>query len=524
MNPLCCLVVFTSNILGSFNDPFEFEGDYGEEMNSVRKDVFELVVSKEALARNLTDSQIKELIQKETLSKKKILRYRQHLVEKGFQEDLQRGPTLSELIPLELIAHLKEKQKELETEGFSAELLRDMLSFIERFGEQKIFLFFRNNPPDLLSLDKILRDKATREMRNFDLPILSSTQPFVGHTSLELKRDLLKSLFTATTFRVAKSETKIREAIEKFDPNLLKQILGEKASIQDLALFAKPVGQTFFYWLHQSLNIHLISQDQAMVAQINRVKQIFRETLGNAALRAQILRDQFIASDAAVVFTQESDALVPALFTENGLFHPIDRQNPEDGTFVFLLSDIWEPFYQTIAIDDYEGYHRGRLNLILAFNKQTNERFLLASAHGNSNRAEDGRLQISKIMEKFHLLSKLPENRHLQLIIGIDANTKSEEDVKIFRQHLDTLGLVATSIGPTTIKRRMVTAQHSKAGRFAIDEEDYLIVLKPENGGTYQMTDFKVGFQKEKPDPAASLPNIKNLSDHYPVSASLFRA
>ena len=70
MNPLCCLVVFTSNILGSFNDPFEFEGDYGEEMNSVRKDVFELVVSKEALARNLTDSQIKELIQKETLSKK----------------------------------------------------------------------------------------------------------------------------------------------------------------------------------------------------------------------------------------------------------------------------------------------------------------------------------------------------------------------------------------------------------------------------------------------------------------------
>ncbi len=69
----------------------------------------------------------------------------------------------------------------------------------------------------------------------------------------------------------------------------------------------------------------------------------------------------------------------------------------------------------------------------------------------------------------------------------------------------------------------MVTAQHSKAGRFAIDEEDYIIVLRTENGGRYQMTQPTVGFSEEKPDSAIALPNIDNPSDHYPVGVTLIR-
>lgn len=115
----------------------------------------------------------------------------------------------------------------------------------------------------------------------------------------------------------------------------------------------------------------------------------------------------------------------------------------------------------------------------------------------------------------------MPENNKLQLIIGIDANTKPKEDVDYLQQHLKALGLISTHAGPTTIKKRMVTAQHSKAGRFAIDQEDYILILKQENGGLYQIEETSVGFNSEKPDPNITLPNRNNPSDHYPVGAKL---
>jgi hypothetical protein len=107
----------------------------------------------------------------------------------------------------------------------------------------------------------------------------------------------------------------------------------------------------------------------------------------------------------------------------------------------------------------------------------------------------------------------------LQLLIGIDANTKSEEDVRLFREHLDALGLVGTQVGPTTIKKRIVTAQHSISSRAAIDEEDYLITLKPEKGGQLQFSRVTVGFKEGRAELNKSLPDIDNPSDHYPVGA-----
>jgi hypothetical protein len=524
MNSLLCLVVFTSNILGSFNDPFEFDGNYGNEVNLIREYVFEQVVSKEAITTNLTDFQILQQMTNKNPSTDEIQRYRQQLVENAIQEDLQHGPTLSQLISPDLIEQLLQKQQELQNDGFSETDLANILYFLERYQDQKIFSFFRHNPSDLLSLDKILRDKAAREGRNFDLPILSSTELLRGENAFELKAHLLESLFTKETLSNVKSKDKLKDAIEKLDPIFLKQYLGQDADNADLAIFTTPAGQAFFYWLYQSLNLHLISHDEAMIAQINKVKQIFASTLGNPIERAKSFRDNLIAADASIVFTQESDAIVPQLLSKDGLFHPVDVQNPADGTFVLLRGDIWEPSYEIISIEDYEGYGRGRLNVILATKKDTREKFLLASSHGNSTKAEDGRLQIAKIVEKFQQLTKLPENKELQLVIGIDANTKSEEDVELLRNQLQALGLVATDVGPTTVKKRMVTAQHSKAGRFAVDEEDYVIILTPEKGGFYQMTNPTVGFQEEKPDPTITLPNIDNPSDHYPVGVSLFRS
>lgn len=521
MNAVFGFVVFTSNILGSFNDPFEFEGNYGEEVNPIRETVFEQVVSKEALATHLTDFQIKQLINSENPTADEIEHYRRQLIMEAIQKDFEHGPTLNELISSDLVQRLTEKQQELQNDGFAENDLQNFLYFMERYGDQKVFSFFQHHPSELLSLDKILHDQAARKGREFDLPILGSTQPLRGNNNFELKENLLNALFTKDILSVTESEDKLMRAIEKLDPAFLKQYLGKEAITQDLMIFTSPAGQVFFYWLYQSLHLHLITHNVPMIPQINNVKQVFAETLGNPSVRAQMFREQFIAANASVIFTQESDVIVPLLLSENGLFHSTINQNPADGTFVFLRSNIWDPSYQAITIDDYEGYHKGRLNVVLATKKDSGEKFLLASCHGNSTRAEDGRLQIQKIMEKFHQLNQSLENKDLQLVIGIDANTKTDKDVELLHEHLESLGLMATSVGPTTIKKRMVTIQHAKAGRFAIDEEDYVIVLKSENGGLYQMTNPTVGFKEERPDPTITLPNVNNPSDHYPVGATL---
>lgn len=524
MNPILSFIVFTSNILGSFNDPFEFDGNYGDKINPVRAYVFEQVVSKEALAANQTDIQIVQEIGFENPSLDEILDYRQQRIKNAILEDLQHGPSLKELVPFALIEQLQKKQQELNNTGFTETDLANILYFLDRYQNQKIFSFLRHNPSDLLSLDKILRDKAAREGRNFDLPILSSTALLKGENALELKEHLLESLFTQETLNNVKSKDKLEEAIKSLDPHFLKKFLGQDAENADLAVFTTPAGQVFFYWLYQSLNLHLISEDQGMISQINLVKQLFADTLGNPVERARTFRDKLIAADASIVFTQESDVIVPQLLTKDGLFHSVNGQNPADGTFVLLRGDHWEPSYEVISIEDYDGYNRGRLNVILAARKGSGERFLLASGHGNSTKAEDGRFQIAKVVEKYHQLIELPENKNMQLVIGIDANTKSEEDVALLRNHVESLGLFATNVGPTTVKKRMVTAQHSKAGRFAVDEEDYVIVLNPENSGLYQMANSTVGFREEKPDPMVTLPNIDNPSDHYPVGVNLLRS
>ena len=154
-----------------------------------------------------------------------------------------------------------------------------MVSFINRYGDQKVFRFFRNNPHELLSFDKILRDKASREGKSFDLPILSSMQPLSGSNSNELKKQLLHKLFTKEHLKVAKSEDVLRKSIEELDPDFLARFLGEGASNKDLEVFCTPAGQIFFYWLYQSLNLHLISEDPATIQQINLVKKVFAETL-----------------------------------------------------------------------------------------------------------------------------------------------------------------------------------------------------------------------------------------------------
>lgn len=495
MSILFSLIVHTANILGSFEDPFEFAGDYGPDINPVRQTVFEHVVSKEAMGDFPSDAAI--------------------------DLDRQHGPSLSELIAPSLLQELTRKQQELGETLFPEQTLIAFSSFIDKFGDEMIFRFLRHTPSELLNLDKTLKDVAAREGHSLILPILGSTTYLEGTDSFTLKVKLLDALFTEQTIASTKSEAVINKALQSLDNARLQDLLGPEATKEELYLFSSPSGQVLFYWLYQALDLHLVAEIPGLVTQINEVKQTFARTLGDPKARATAFRQQLIDADNGVLFTQEADATIRQELLKEGLYLPVDKQGTIGATLVFLRSDLWEPDYTVIPIEDYEGYAKGRLSLILATHQATGEKFLLASGHGNSTRAEDGRLQVRLVMDQFHQLAQNPANAGLQLIMGIDANTKNETDVALLHQLLDTLGLVATKVGPTTVKKRMVTAQHSKAGRMAIDEEDFLITLQPEMGGRYALTSPTLGFSSEAPDQSRALPDINNRSDHYSVGALL---
>ena len=504
-------VAHTANILGIFDDPFEFDGDYGQEVNIIRHHIFDLVVSKVALVKNLSDSQIESLMKnKDTNDSIKI--YKKNMLAHILRYEKNYGPTLSEIATSELLNTIKNKLQTLE--NVPLQDFNRIVEFINKYGNEKAFHFLRNNPPALLKLDKILRDNAARAGKDFNIPILSSTTKLNGSNSDELKANLIDFLFTQKIIPLTKSEEDTKKTISVLDENYLQQFFDIQTNNKDLYVFCTPFGQIFFYWMYQALNLQLIEQHPGLIDQVNTVKEIFKNTIGNSKNRAQIFKEKLLNAKSKVIFTQESDThFVQALLDDN-LFIPVNKQNFQDGTLVFLKNDFWDPQYENIPIENYSGYDEGRLTVILATQKQTKQKFLLAACHGSSTKSEDGRMQIEKVVEKFNQLSQIL-NETIILLIGIDANTKTHEDVALFKELLTKHGLISTSVGPTTIKRRMVTAQHAKAGKYALDEEDYLIVKKDQ----FLLSDPTIGFSKNKPDINKPLPNLNNPSDHYAVGS-----
>ena len=510
MNPFFAFIVFTFNSLGSFNDPFEFAGDYGAQANQTRDYVFEKVVSKEALAKHLTDQELQQLVGSD-LAPESLQAYRQVLIQLAAFKDQSHGPTLGEVIDSNLLNLLLIKQTELAAQGFTQDQFNQILRFIADHRDLKLFSFFQTLPPQFLSLDKKLKDFYLQKDQAFPLPILSSTVPFQGSNKWELKQNLFNQLFTLPHFNLALTTNSIHNS----PSSLLDHSLP-----QDLAF--SPAGQLFIYGLYQAMLIDLVAEEEEeIIRQINKTKQHFHENLSDPFMRANWVKTQLQETETSVFFVQESNQELVQALTKDGSFWPVDKQNSLDGTFVFLKTKDWEPNAQIISIEDYEGYSKGRLNVLLATRKETQEKFLLASAHGHSTNAEDGRHQIFKIKEKWNKLVQDPENEHLQLLIGIDANTKSEHDCLLLQEHLENLGLLSTHLGPTTLKKRMVTVQHSKAGRSAEDEEDYLIILNPSQGGKYSLHSSQIGFKPDHALYSTPLPHLHNLSDHYPVGANL---
>ena len=318
MSLLLSLVIHTSNVLAIFIDPFEFEGDYGPEANPVREKVFELIVSKEALARNQKPEGMGTAEDKHLLVAQAIVKDQQH------------GPLLSELVNPELLNELILLQKKADLPEFSVEKLVSIIDFIQRYGDQRIFRFFRHTPTPLLTIDKTLRDQAAREGRTFDLPILSSTQVLDGQNSHELKLQLLAALFTEKNLSLTKPEEELLQSLNGMDVKWLRQLLGEKADPQDLKVFCTRAGQLIFFWLYHSLDLHLISEEPGLIDQINQTKVIFVQTIGNPQERAQTLKKKLVEANTAILFTQESDLFLPFFggrlsFPSRGKAEPLRR-------------------------------------------------------------------------------------------------------------------------------------------------------------------------------------------------------
>jgi hypothetical protein len=500
------LAIYTINVLGHFDTPFEFAGNYGEEINEIREKVFQEVVPHTALASHLEGEDF------------------QKLLEEAILRDQNFGPTLGEVFTEELVLQLKEKQTEFASFGFSSEDLDAILAFKDKYKDKKIFRLVRSYPQQLALLQEILWSTRFKNDLLKTIPVLDSSLLLKGDSIDALKQNLLNSLFTEEIFELAKKNVKQPNFSAPDTPGLEEYLPGLQA--EDLDVFLKtPAGRILYYCLYHSLILQLAVQDDpAMIEKINQVKRFFANTLGNSKVRAAMTQEKILQGNASVVFTQESDETFRTLLCENG-FHPVSNkegslQNDQDGTLVFLKNDVWDRNYEVISIDpSHYNNKKGAVNIVHAVHSATRQHFLLAAAHGNSNHAKDGRDQIKLIKGVFDELKQTYPTLHL--IIGTDANTKKAEDVTAFKEQLSELGLAGTSIGPTTFKQRYITMQHHKAGRPAIDEEDYIIVLKEDQ---QLLTDLTLGFQPY--DPATPrqpifLPSMDNPSDHFAVGATL---
>jgi hypothetical protein len=492
------IVVFTFNILGILFNPFEFSGDYGPEINPIRETVWELLLPEESRARSLSKDEV--------------------FILNAIEADRARGPILSDVISPKILKELAVQQQSLSS--FSETELQSIQNFVEKFGSQKHFRFLHSAPKEMLSLEKTLNDTAAAKGTVPNLPNIGSMVQLKSHDAEQLKSNLVDALFTEETFSLACPRGKVENALYSFNKNRLQDLLGEDATHADLLFLASPTGQVFLTFLYYATDLQIIAEHE-LIEQVNRAKAVFAQTLGNPQKKAEMVAATLLAQDAGVLFTQEADAHTTRALTESGAFHKVEQQIQGDGTHVFLRSDLWEPDYEIIPVEGYQGGRKGALNLILATQTEDGSRYLLAAGHGNSTQPEDGRKQIAIVKEAYESLVQEPQNKGLQLIIGIDANTKTAEDVEKLHQHFNALGLVGTSVGITTVKQRMMTMQHTKAFRMATDEEDFLIVLKPENGGCFALDKPTVGFSKLSPDPLRMLPDLQNPSDHYPVGATL---
>lgn len=504
MNTITCFLVITFNVLSGFVNPFEFDGCYSDRIDPLRKKIFEKLMLEETVVKNLTDEELDKKAKQEKIPLDAIEDFHKKLITEAKKNDLERGPTLEELLPEKLLTVLQEKLKEV---AVSEKTWKDLQNFYEKHKQKKIFSFIKHSPEKFLSIEKRLPNIAS-------LPIVGSLALLPEKEYTALSQNLLDQLITKKQLSSLNFCKELQKSLNRYSETDLKSFLGEDASLSDLELFTTPIGELIYYWIYESLHLYLITDTPSLLQDVNLVKEHFAKHLADPTFRTQSIKEDLLNKHPALLFLQECDRYLLEALTNDSFFLPIQDQNMKDGTLVLLEKDQWEEDYQVIPVEEYKGYKEGKVNIVLAKQKSSSIPFLLASCHGASLDPSDGRKQISIIMKKYRSFQK--NNPHLQLIIGIDANTKSQKEVEALYEHLDSLHLVCTKVGATTIKRRMITTEQEKAGIYIQDQEEYLITLGNQADRLAMLSKPFLRFDNKE---EGFLPNPSNLSDHYPVGA-----
>lgn len=511
------LVVFTANVLGIFSDPFEFDGDYGEFINGVKREVEGLIIGK-AL---------------------------QEPSEEEIAEDLQYGPTLEELLPCSLRKFLLDT---CSNRGFDRKKVKAILTELQTHKPEKLFYFLKHCPPSLLNVDKIFRLAAKEANKPFPMPIINSSVPIVGKTSLDQKKHLADVLFTLDNLQLAKNidkelETELENSevpllVAKTTAAVVPEEIEEEAGPEAEAgpelrvheavdpdfvrLFSSKEGQLIFYFLYQSMNIHLVSH---MMDRVNQAKVEFAKKLGDPQKRAQFFAEKFAAENADVVFAQECDRYLPQEMAKLGYFSterkPVpDKEDPanikwelnsKDGSVIFLNSKTFKG--ASIHPYDEEEDPKHKTTVITADFFDAQRPVVLASCH-----VSDGNnLKIFSILNRVTEIYQKDKDAGA-VVIGLDANPQSKEQESDIRERLKEKGLKTIKVGNTEVKRRKITLLHKKINLLFRREKNMIIADAQTN---FDMKNGTVGFKKPPLDSDMLLPHEQIPSDQAPVGVKI---
>ncbi len=464
--------VATLNFLAVLSDPFEFAGDYGAFINSVKAEVNEALIGK-ATPKHMRKDKA------------------------AIAADLNKGPKLKHVITQKLwadiVAHIEAKNSDPSCKKkWNMDHVRAVGAFIQAHGEEKLFYAMRNLPEPFLKLDASLRiaDKKTPE--GFRAPIVSSPAEIQGANAQEstlnfvdylLKRsdtlDLAKGgvreqqkldlnnlkLKKPTKEQVAEAKAtkanpkatdeqiQFAEAVltwtkptkEQIDnaKNEIKQIENDNAtalaalqkcagkkklSDDELACFGNrdgtnPEGEALAYILYQAYNFALLREkDKEDIAagrntltdRVNQAKTEFRGFLGDTYKRGVAFAQKLAKRDVDFGLVQEPDANFIRAMLEHG-YVATDREYI-DGTLKLRTNGGGVLFANTKTVNreyilfPYEkGADPKKKFARGIFQMIDGRRVYVKNIHGSSDNAMEARDEITKGSKEFDTLQKITD-------------------------------------------------------------------------------------------------------------------